>query len=108
MPDFRNEFGQDSTKAKLNPAKHGVHFEIAARVFLDPLAVTIADEEHSESEVWWITLGMDVDGRCLLVVHTFERLIHSAGRIRLFPARPPTRPGLQNYEEEQPKLSLSF
>ena len=43
-------------------AKHGVHFERTATVFLDPLAITIPDDEHSETEVRWITLGMDAGG----------------------------------------------
>lgn len=41
----------------MNFTKHGVDLERAATVFLDPVAITIPDEEHSEAEVRWITLG---------------------------------------------------
>ena len=37
----------DAEKAKLNLQKHGVTFEDAASVFLDPLALTFADPDHS-------------------------------------------------------------
>jgi uncharacterized DUF497 family protein len=74
MAAFLYEFEWDPVKAKANFSKHGVDFERAAQVFRDPLALTIPDEEHSEREFRWITLGKDVAGRYLLVVHTFEQL----------------------------------
>jgi len=36
----------DPKKAKANLRKHGVSFEEAATVFLDPLAVTYPDPDH--------------------------------------------------------------
>jgi uncharacterized DUF497 family protein len=45
------EFEWDDIKATANFKKHGVDFERAATVFLDPLSVTILDEEHIEAEV---------------------------------------------------------
>ncbi len=51
MAAFLYEFAWDPVKAKANFSKHGVDFEGAAQVFRDPLALTIPDEEHSESEV---------------------------------------------------------
>jgi uncharacterized DUF497 family protein len=59
MAAFLYEFEWDPVKAKANFTNHGVDFERAAQVFRDPLALTIPDEEHSESEVRWITLGKD-------------------------------------------------
>ena len=56
MAAFLYEFEWDPVKAQVNLDKHGLDFERAATVFLDPLAVTIPDEEHSEDEVRWITL----------------------------------------------------
>jgi len=35
----------DPTKAKANLRKHGVSFDEAASVFLDPLAVTLPDPD---------------------------------------------------------------
>ena len=59
MAAFLYEFEWDPVKATTNFAKHGWDFERAATVFLDSLAVTIPDDEHSETEVRWITLGKD-------------------------------------------------
>jgi uncharacterized protein len=47
---FLCEFEWDPVKAGTNLVKHGVDFERAATVFLDPLVVTIPDEEHSDTE----------------------------------------------------------
>lgn len=44
-------------KAKANILKHGVSFEEAAEIFLDPLQLSIPDNTHNRSEERWITLG---------------------------------------------------
>ena len=84
MALFLFELEWDPVKAQTNFSKHGLDFERAATVFLDPLAVTIPDEEHSETEARWITLGKDSD----------------RGRIRLISARRPTKAEIRNYEEQ--------
>ena len=73
---------------------------LSAAVFLDPLAVTIPDEEHSETEVRWITLGKDAGGQYALVIHTFEWLADERGRVRLISARRTTRTEIRDYEEQ--------
>ena len=73
MAAFFYDFEWDPAKAKENFSKHGVDFERAAQVLRDPLALTIPDEEHSETEVRWITLGTNTSGQYVVVVHTFER-----------------------------------
>ena len=45
--------------------------------------VTDPDDEHSETEPRWITLGRDASGRYVLVVHTFERIAGNRERIRM-------------------------
>ena len=50
------EFDWDPFKAQTNIGKYGLDFERAATVFRDPLAVTIPDEKHDETEAPWITL----------------------------------------------------
>ena len=66
MAAFLYEFEWDPVKATANFSKHGVDFERAAQVFWDSLALTIPDEEHSVSEIRWITLGKDTtDGAVL-------------------------------------------
>jgi uncharacterized DUF497 family protein len=99
MAAFLYEFEWDPVKASTNLNKHALDFERAATVFLDPLAVTIPDDEHSETEVRWITLGRDAGGQYALVIHTFEWLADSRGRVRLISARRPTRAEIRDYEE---------
>jgi len=38
----------DPAKAAANVEKHGVSFEEAASVFLDPAALTFSDPDHSD------------------------------------------------------------
>jgi uncharacterized DUF497 family protein len=101
MAAFLYEFEWDPVKAQANFSKHGVDFERAATVFLDPLALTIPDEDHSETEARWITLGKDATDQYVLVVHTFETLTNDRGRIRLISARKPTKSEVNNYEEQR-------
>lgn len=44
------DFQWDAVNAATNADKHGVTFEQAASVFLDPLALTVFDEAHSQDE----------------------------------------------------------
>ena len=46
----------DPAKARQNLQKHGVSFERAARIFLDPFAISIFDENHSNDEDRWVTI----------------------------------------------------
>ncbi len=62
MATFLYEFEWDPVKAQANFIKHRLDFERAATVFLDPLALTIRDEEHGETEARWITMGQDTAG----------------------------------------------
>lgn len=63
-------FEWNFNKAEANLSKHGVSFEEATTVFGDRLSGTFPDPEHSISEERWITVGMSVDGRLLVVAHT--------------------------------------
>jgi uncharacterized protein len=54
-------------KAEANLTKHGVSFEVAKEVFLDPNALTEADDDPSEER--WRTIGL-ARGRVLFVVST--------------------------------------
>jgi uncharacterized DUF497 family protein len=101
MAAFLYEFEWDPVKAQTNFHKHGVDFERAATVFLDPWALTIPDQDHSETEARWITLGKDATDQYVLVVHTFEPLANDEGRIRLISARKPTKAEVHNYEERR-------
>lgn len=101
MHGFVYQIEWDPVKAEANFRKHGVEFDRAAQIFNDPLALTIADEEHSYYEPRWITMGEDMAGQRLVVVHTFEQLAARLARIRLISARRPTKAELRAYEEGQ-------
>lgn len=86
----------DSSKAAANLKKHHVAFTEAATVFLDPLALTYQDPDHSEGEQRYITLGESTRGRVILVAH-----LDRGDRIRIISARRATRKEAHEYGEER-------
>ena len=93
------DFEWDPAKAKANARKHEVSFERAATVFRDPHLLSIPDDEHSESEERWITLGLDESGILLVLVHTFSKILTDSARIRIISARKATKNETKSYEE---------
>lgn len=91
-------FEWDPNKAKINIEKHGISFEEAATVFLDPLATTIYDPDHSESENRWITLGISQNGKLLVSCHTFSTE-NGTAIIRIFSSRKATKAEKKKYGE---------
>jgi len=88
------EFEWDPRKDAANQRKHGVGFREATTVFGDPLATSFPDEDHSISELRFLTIGSSASGRQLVVAHTeFEQ------GIRIISARPVTRLERNFYEE---------
>lgn len=81
------DFDWDANKARTNLKKHGVPFRLATTVFRDPLALTIFDDEHSDDEERWVTLGRAESGQLLVVVHTSEEVSATELRIRVISAR---------------------
>ncbi|HSI56364.1 MAG TPA: BrnT family toxin [Ideonella sp.] len=94
------EFTWDPAKAASNLAKHGVAFAQAATVFADALALTVFDNEHSEFEERWFTLGMDRAGKLLAVSHTYAATGPASARVRVISAREATRNERRQYENE--------
>lgn len=90
----------DDAKALGNLVKHGVAFAQAATVMLHPLALTVFDEAHSETEERWFTLGQSSEGQLLAIAHTYHMLNANMARIRLISAREATRWERQQYENE--------
>lgn len=84
----------DPEKAAANLRKHKVSFAEAASVFLDPLALTFSDPDHSDVEDREITIGMSSKQRVLFVSHC-ER----GDRIRIISARRATRKERLHYEQ---------
>ena len=84
----------DPPKAMANVKKHGVTFDEAATVFLDPMALSGPDPDHSLDESRYISFGMSSLGHLLAVSHTYR-----SGGIRLISARRATRTERKLYEE---------
>lgn len=93
------DFDWDANKAHSNFAKHGVSFRLATSVFHDPLALTVFDEEHSDDEDRWVTLGQAQNGQLLVVVHTSEEMSVTELRIRIISARCAERDEVRDYEQ---------
>ena len=91
-------FEWDPAKARQNIQKHRVSFERAATVFRDPNQISVYDEEHSDNEDRWITLGLSQDGTPIVVVHTFQQMGESSASIRIISARRATRSEIKQYE----------
>lgn len=88
-------FEWDPAKAARNSSKHGVSFDEASTVFGDPLAGTIVDPRHSGDEPRFVTIGLSMGRRLIIVAHT-ER----GDRIRIISARRATRRERKTYETQ--------
>ncbi len=87
-------YGWDPVKAAANSKKHRVTFEEASSVFLDSLALTFWNPDHSEEEDREITIGRSARQRILFVAH-----VGREGRVRIISARRATRREQKQYEE---------
>jgi len=85
-------FAWDPRKAASNVRKHGVGFSEASTVFLDPLAMTYPDPDHSVGETRFITFGSSSSGRILVVAH-----IEVGDQVRLISARKATKSEAHGY-----------
>jgi len=97
VPQYELEW--DPAKARANLDKHGVSFEEAAGIFLDPHASSLFDRAHADREDRWVTLGAARSGRLLVTIHTFQELSEDRFRIRMISARRATRQERRTYEE---------
>lgn len=89
------DFEWDGAKAKSNLNKHGVAFEGAVHVFLDPARLEAEDETMDYGEARVVTIGI-VEGVVLSVVYTWR-----GWRRRLISARKATRQERRRYETGQ-------
>lgn len=87
-------FEWNTIKAHSNFWKHGVSFEEASTALLDPLSKTDLDPDHSIDEHRFITFGLSVRQRLLVVSYTEEGEV-----VRLISARLATRREREIYEE---------
>lgn len=91
-------FEWDNGKAVSNFRKHGVHFEEAALVFDDPLAVS-ALERIENGEGRWQTVGRVGDVVLLLVAHTVRLEDSDMEVVRIISARRADRKERRRYEQ---------
>lgn len=87
-------FEWDPVKAASNLKKHGVAFEEASTVFDDPFSITIEDDEHSDREERFVTIGRSDSGRLVVVCHCDREQ-----RIRIIGARTAERYEQRQYEQ---------
>jgi len=92
-------FEWDVNKARTNLSKHKISFEGATSVFRDERAISISDEEHSDDEERWLTIGIDEVTRTLVVIHTYISVDENNCNIRLISARKATKKEQQIYKE---------
>ncbi len=88
------DFEWDDGKAKTNEEKHGVTFSQAMTIFADTLSVTGYDPGHSDVEDRFLTMGMSVEGRLLVVSHT-----DCGDAVRIISAREASRRERKDYED---------
>ena len=85
------EFEWDPAKAASNLRKHKVSFELAATVFKDQLMQSIPDEDRSDFEERWITMGLAGNGQLLVVSHTYTEMDGDKQSVQIISARTATR-----------------
>ena len=73
-------FQWDPDKARRNARKHGIRFADAVTALEDDSALTV--EDNGEGERRWVTLGMDLVGRILVVAYSWR-----GDEIRIISAR---------------------
>jgi len=86
-------FEWDHIKAKRNREKHGITFEKACEVFLDPL-LHFAETNDADDKTQAV-IGETGDEHLLFVVH----IVKEEDLIRLISARPVTAHERREYEE---------
>ena len=91
------KFEWNLSKARANLAKHRVPFELAQRVWDDPLHLVLPDR-FEDGEQRWHAIGIVGPVALLLVVHSYpeEEL---ENRVRIIGARKATRLERNLYEE---------
>lgn len=60
--------------------------------------MTIYDEDHSDGEERWVTLGKAEKGQLLVVIHTWKSIEPAVVEIRLISARKADRDEIHDYE----------
>ena len=92
-------FEWDEAKNLANQRKHGLSFEEAAQVFLDPLQVSLQDRIEGGEERWQ-TFGMVRGVLLVMVAHTVREEDQTETVVRIISARRADRKERRFYEDE--------
>jgi uncharacterized protein len=90
-------FEWDDEKAKSNITKHGVSFDLAKRIWDDPL-IYVGLDDVVNGEQRWRAVGSVGAIMLLVVIHTYPDKSNEE-RIRIVSARQATRHERKNYEQ---------
>jgi uncharacterized DUF497 family protein len=94
------KFEWDPEKEKANRNKHKVTFLGACYVFADRYLLTLFDDEHSEKEERWITIGQTLGNELLVVIHAYRKT-KGKEAMRIISARKATRHEEKQYFERR-------
>ena len=89
-------FEWDIGKAEANYKKHGVCFSESLPVFEDDEAITITDDDSDPHEVRFVSIGMGVKERVLVVVYCYR-----GENVRIISARLAEPNERSQYEESK-------
>ena len=87
-------FEWDEVKARENLKRHKVPFDEGKTIFNDPLLLTCPDIDSSEAEERYISIGLSVKNRVLVLIHTERQ-----SKIRIISCRKATAREKRHYEE---------
>lgn len=65
------KFTWDENKNRINIKKHGISFEEASTVFIDPLHIAVLDQRFSYFEERWITVGKILENRVAVAANLY-------------------------------------
>ena len=99
MDERLYQFEWDDSKADANQRQHGVTFESASTVFFDPILLTAADLEHSETEGRWFSIGFAKNGVLLSVIYLWSDSDPAVIKIRLISARRASQAECEQHQE---------
>lgn len=94
------KFIWDTKKEKINKRKHKIAFSEACYIFADRYSLTIFNGKHSEDEDRWITMGQTLNGKILVVVHTYKN-INDKEFARIISERKATKKEVKQYFERR-------
>jgi uncharacterized DUF497 family protein len=89
-------FEWDEVKAITNLKKHKVSFDEGKTIFNDPFLLTFPDTVITENEDRYINIGLSVEIRVLVLVHTERK-----DKIRVISCRKATARERRYYEKDR-------